>query len=130
MPSAFREEAEANYQRGEACYTGRGALQDYAKAREFYEKAAALGHAEAEFRLGWLHDHGRGVPRDAATARAWYERAALKGSASAQYNLGVLYKKGRGVPPRRDEGARLVGASRNERPRRSAGESCSALPER
>jgi TPR repeat protein len=93
-----REQAEADYRRGEECYTGRGALQDYAKAREWYEKAAALGHAEAEFRLGWLHDHGRGVPRDAATARMWYERAARKGSANAQYNLGVLYKKGRGVP--------------------------------
>ena len=93
-----RERAEADYRCGEECYTGRGALQDYAKAREFFERAAALGHAEAEFRLGWLHDHGRGVPRDAATARAWYERGAARGSANAQYNLGVLYKKGRGVP--------------------------------
>jgi TPR repeat protein/tRNA A-37 threonylcarbamoyl transferase component Bud32 len=95
---SLHEQAEAAYRRGEECYTGRGALQDYARARAFYEQAAALGHAEAEFRLGWLHDHGRGVPRDAATARTWYERAARKGSASAQYNLGVLYKKGRGVP--------------------------------
>ncbi|MBN9119595.1 MAG: SEL1-like repeat protein [Planctomycetes bacterium] len=94
----LREQAETHYRRGEECYTGRGALQDYAKAREWYEKAAALGHAEAEFRLGWLHDHGRGVPRDAVAARAWYERAAAQGNANAQYNLGVLYKKGRGVP--------------------------------
>jgi TPR repeat protein/tRNA A-37 threonylcarbamoyl transferase component Bud32 len=93
-----RAEAETHYRRGEECYTGRGALQDYAKAREWYEKAAAHGHAEAEFRLGWLHDHGRGVPRDAAAARAWYERAARNGSAGAMYHLGVLYKKGRGVP--------------------------------
>jgi TPR repeat protein/tRNA A-37 threonylcarbamoyl transferase component Bud32 len=93
-----RERAEAEYRRGEGCYAGRGALQDYAKARACYERAAALGHAEAEFRLGWLHDHGRGVPRDVAAARAWYERAAAKGSANAQYHLGVLYKKGRGVP--------------------------------
>jgi hypothetical protein len=100
-PSALAgsaEEAAEAYRRGEECYTGRGALQDYAKAREWYEKAAALGHAEAEFRLGWLHDHGRGVPRDAAAARGWYERAAARGSAGAQFNLAVLYKKGRGVP--------------------------------
>ena len=99
MPDAERrEQAEAHYRRGEECYTGRGALQDYARAREWYERAAALGHAEAEFRLGWLHDHGRGVPRDAAAARTWYEKAAAQGNANAQYNLGVLYKKGRGVP--------------------------------
>jgi TPR repeat protein/tRNA A-37 threonylcarbamoyl transferase component Bud32 len=96
--AASREQAEADFRQGEECYTGRGALQDYAKARAFYEKAAALGHAGAEFRLGWLHDHGRGVPRDAATARAWYERAAVQGNANAQFNLGLLYKKGRGVP--------------------------------
>jgi|GEM_PF-3285941 len=93
-----REQAEADYRRGEACYTGRGSLQDYVKAREWFEKAAVQGHAEAEFRLGWLHDHGRGVPRDAALARVWYERAAAQGNPDAQYNLGVLYKKGRGVP--------------------------------
>jgi TPR repeat protein/tRNA A-37 threonylcarbamoyl transferase component Bud32 len=97
-PAGNSAEAEIDYRRGEECYTGRGALQDYAKAREWYEKAARAGHAEAEFRLGWLHDHGRGVPRDAATARTWYERAALKRNANALYNLGVLYKKGRGVP--------------------------------
>ncbi len=92
-----REQAEADFRLGEACYTGRGALQDYAKARECFERAAALGHAGAECRLGWLHDHGRGVPRDAAVARAWYERAAAQENATAQYHLGVLYKKGRGV---------------------------------
>ncbi|MBM3983468.1 MAG: hypothetical protein FJ304_25005 [Planctomycetes bacterium] len=93
-----RARADEDYRRGEECYTGRGALHDYAMAREFYERAAALGHAEAEFRLGWLHDHGRGVPRDAIAARAWYERAAAHGSANGLYHLGVLYKKGRGVP--------------------------------
>jgi TPR repeat protein/tRNA A-37 threonylcarbamoyl transferase component Bud32 len=92
-----REEADEYHRRGEACYTGRGALQDYAKAREWYEKAAAIGHAEAEFRLGWLHDHGRGTPRDATAARTWYERAAARGSANAKYHLGVLFHKGRGV---------------------------------
>lgn len=92
-----REEAEEHYRQGEACYAGRGALQDYAKAREWYERAAALGHAEAEFRLGWLHDHGRGTPRDANAARTWYERAAVRGSANAKYHLGVLFHKGRGV---------------------------------
>jgi TPR repeat protein/tRNA A-37 threonylcarbamoyl transferase component Bud32 len=97
-PVGNPEEAQEHYQKGEACYTGRGALQDYAKAREWYEKAAALGHAEAEFRLGWLHDHGRGTPRDAGAARIWYERAAARGSGNAKYHLGVLFHKGRGVP--------------------------------
>src|SRR5262249_55144615 len=72
------EEANEYHRRGEACYTGRGALQDYAKAREWYEKAAAIGHAEAEFRLGWLHDHARGTPRHPTAARTSDERAPAR----------------------------------------------------
>ncbi|MBQ6986515.1 MAG: SEL1-like repeat protein, partial [Oscillibacter sp.] len=52
-----QEDAEALYQRGEDYYYGRnGVAQDYAKAREYYEQAAAKGHAEALNNLGYLYD--------------------------------------------------------------------------
>jgi TPR repeat protein len=38
--------------------------RDYAKAREWYEKAAEGGDARAMFFLGWLYYLGRGVARD------------------------------------------------------------------
>jgi len=77
---------------------GQGVPQDYARAREWYEKAAAQGNKEAQFNLGRLYAQGRGVPLDYAMGRQWYEKAAAQGDAAAQLNLGGLYAKGQGVP--------------------------------
>ena len=71
--------------------------QDYAKAREWYEKAADKGDASAMNNLGLLYHNGQGVAQDYAKAREWYEKAADKGDASAMTNLGVLYHNGQGV---------------------------------
>jgi TPR repeat protein len=71
--------------------------QDYAKAREWYEKAAAKDEASALVNLGVLYDNGQGVAQDYAKAREWYEKAAAKDEASALVNLGLLYANGQGV---------------------------------
>ena len=62
--------------------TASGVTQDYAKAREWYEKAAAAGDAVAMSQLGLLYDNGQGVAQDYAKAREWYEKAAAKGDAT------------------------------------------------
>jgi TPR repeat protein len=54
---------------------GEGVTQDYAKAREWYEKAADKGGALGMFRLGRLYH----LTQDYAKAREWYEKAADKG---------------------------------------------------
>jgi TPR repeat protein len=77
--------------------------QDYAKAREWYEKSAAKDHvlaALAMSNLGGLFANGQGVPQDYAKAREWWEKAAAKDNvlaAEAMYNLGVIYEHGDGV---------------------------------
>jgi TPR repeat protein/energy-coupling factor transporter ATP-binding protein EcfA2 len=76
---------------------GFGVAQDYAKAREWYEKAADKGEAGAMNNLGWLYDNGQGVAQDYAKAREWYEKAADKGAANAMNSLALLYNNGRGV---------------------------------
>jgi TPR repeat protein len=76
---------------------GQGVAQDYVKARDWYEKAAANGYANAMFSLGGLYESGAGVAQDYAKAREWYEKSADKGEAEAMTNLGVLYEKGYGV---------------------------------
>ena len=76
---------------------GQGVAQDYAKAREWYEKAAAKGDAIAMSNLGGLYGGGRGVAQDYAKAREWSEKAADKGNAIAISNLGLLYESGQGV---------------------------------
>jgi TPR repeat protein len=82
---------------GKSYASGRGVAQDYAKAREWYEKAAARDAVSAMNNLGWLYANGQGVAQDYAKAREWYEKAAAKGDAPAMNNLGWLYRNGQGV---------------------------------
>ena len=77
---------------------GDGVPQDYAKAREWYEKAADKGRGDAMLGLGLLYDLGQGVAQDYAKARGWYEKAADKGDVNAMRDLGLLYENGHGVP--------------------------------
>jgi TPR repeat protein len=72
---------------------GFGVAHDYAKAREWYEKAAA-GNEMAMGYLGLLYEKGFGVAQDFDKAREWYEKAAEKGDTSAKARLEQL-------PPRR-----------------------------
>jgi TPR repeat protein len=77
---------------------GQGVAQDYAKAREWYEKAADKGNAAAMSGIGLLYANGRGVAQDYAKAREWFERAAERGDATAMFSIGLLYANGEGVP--------------------------------
>ena len=67
---------------------GRSATsQDYAKAREWYEKAAAAGNVDAMISLGLLYNSGQGVAQDYAKARELYQKAADRGNAEAKTRL-------------------------------------------
>jgi uncharacterized protein len=83
---------------GDAYDSGEGVPQDYAKAREWYDKAAAKGHDGAMVGLGLLYENGQGVPQDYVKAREWFEKAAAKDNAYAMVNLGVIFENGKGVP--------------------------------
>ena len=98
LERANRGDAEAQTYLGFLYDNGRGVPQDYARAQQWWEQAAAQGNAWAQFNLGVLYDNGRGVPQDYAKARQWYEQAAARGNAWAQTGLGFLYAKGQGVP--------------------------------
>jgi hypothetical protein len=69
---------------------GLGVAQDYAKAREWYEKAAAKGNTFAMFALGNHYANGLGVAQDYGKAREWYEKAAAKGDTVAKEQLKML----------------------------------------
>jgi hypothetical protein len=68
-----------------------------AKAKEYYEKAAAQGDAYAQTNLGIMYNNGEGVTKDLAKAKEYYEKAAAQGDAYAQNSLGFMYLKGDGV---------------------------------
>ena len=95
---AVHGSAISMYDLGIAYGNGRGVAQDYAKAREWYEKAAAKDYVDAMVNLGVLYENGRGVPQDYAKAGEWYEKAAVKDNANAMFNLGLVYEHGKGVP--------------------------------
>lgn len=90
--------AEDYFNRGWMYAKGQGVAQDYGQARQWYEKAAAVGSAAAMQNLGVLYRDGQGVPQDYEQARQWFEKGAAAGEASAMQNLGVLYRDGQGVP--------------------------------
>jgi TPR repeat protein len=62
--------------------------QDYAQAKQWYEKAADQNHRLAQFNLGQMFAHGQGVPKSDSMAEKWIRMAAEGGDAGAQFNLG------------------------------------------
>jgi TPR repeat protein len=62
---------------------GRGAPADFARARQWYRRAAERGQAWAATKLALMHRDGRGAPRDLAAARAWLAEAVSAGDRDA-----------------------------------------------
>ena len=96
-PLADNGNANAQYNMGVLYDEGYGVEQDYAKARQWYEKAAAQNYAKAEHNLGIMYQSGHGVEKSSAKAAEWFKRAAEHGEPAAQNNLAVLYVRGQGV---------------------------------
>ncbi|TCM56119.1 localization factor PodJL [Rhizobium sp. PP-F2F-G48] len=104
VPAALADAARAGdpkaYFEIGAVYTeGRGVKADFAKAAEWYQRAADAGVVPAQYRLGSLYEKGTGVPRDPAKARALYQQAAESGNANAMHNLAVMLASGNGTNP-------------------------------
>lgn len=91
-------------------YTKENIEQIYKNAANWYEKAAAQGHAqaqfkleaiqggaEAQFKLGKRYEKGEGMPQDYVETANWYRMAAEQGFAEAQNKLGFMYGNGKGV---------------------------------
>ena len=69
---------------GDHYFYGRGVEQDYAKAMEWYRRAAHQGFANAQHNIGALYENGWGVAKDIDLAKVWYQRAAEQGDAFAE----------------------------------------------
>ena len=81
---------EAMYSLGNSYYS----KNDYKKAFEWYEKAAAKGDADAMNNLGLCYEYGRGVDKDEKKAVEWFKKAADKGHSDAKKKLkelGITY---------------------------------------
>jgi hypothetical protein len=76
MGQAESGDAEAQNYVGEIYLKGLGTEPDYAKARDWFEKAAAQGDKRARINLGYLYEQGLGVPKDIAKALNLYGEAS------------------------------------------------------
>ena len=90
---------------------GQGVAQDYAKAREWYEKAADKDDATAMRNLGMLYANGLGVTQDYATRRAsGTKRPPSKGDAARHDGTSACFTRTvrawRRTTPRRASGSR------------------------
>ena len=83
-----------------------GLTRDYARALEWYRRAAEQDYAAACYSVGWYYDRGRVVKEDPVIAARWYRRAALAGDAKAANHLAIAYDEGRGVREDKEEAFR------------------------
>ena len=102
------EQSGAMMTNGRACYvvgyaydTGRGWPLDKVRARQFYEKSAALGEPLAWKNLARMQLAGEGGPPDHAAAAVWLQKAADAQDGMSYLYLARMYHNGDGVP--RDE---------------------------
>lgn len=66
--------------------------QDFAKAKECYEKAVELGEPFGYVSLGALYEEGYGVEKDLEKAAEYYRLAIENGRTDAQPFLDALEK--------------------------------------
>ncbi len=90
-------QADAQNELGLRYNEGRGLPQNFALAKDWFQKAADQGHAGAQVNLGTLYFLGQGAPESDQMALSWFRRAAEQRNALAFAKLGLMYAQGRGV---------------------------------
>lgn len=73
--------------------TGQGVNQDYAKAAEWYRKAAEKGNATAQAQIGNMYFQGRGVAQSYVYAYMWLDLASKQGNRQARESKSLVKKK-------------------------------------
>ena len=89
---AAQGDAKAQFTLGWRYAKGLGGLpQDYAKAREWYEKAAAQGNTDPMAQLAKFYEEGLGgLPKDYTKAMEWWEKAVANESPEVRSQLPKL----------------------------------------
>ena len=80
----------------------------YAKAYEWYQKAAANGQTSAYNNMGRLLIEGKGVEQDIEAGLRCYDIAIESGNLESLYNLAILYYEGKGVAKDRKKAKKLM----------------------
>ncbi|MGE4318586.1 MAG: DUF1566 domain-containing protein [Deferribacterales bacterium] len=89
--------ADADYDRGDDLFYGRGVRQNYAEALNSYIKSAENKNPDAMNNAGYMLRMGLGTEKNDAEAFKWYTMSADSGNILGMYNLGLMYKNGIGT---------------------------------
>lgn len=76
---------------------GQRVPQDYSKAIECFQKAAAQGKTQTQGNIGYLNAFDLGVSKDEAQAVGWFKKVVEQGHSVFQLNLATMYNEGLGV---------------------------------
>lgn len=88
----YEDDPEAEYQLGIIYEYGNDEInQDFAKAMEWYERAAMWDHADAYSALGYFYLTGTYVEQDYDLAQVNFEQAVMLGSKEAEVGLARVY---------------------------------------
>ena len=105
LPNVRRNHGIGSYEAanllGQLYETGQCVRQNFERAAELYEEAAAQNHEGAQLLLGQLYVLGLGVPKDLGRARILFRRAALtfaEGGVQDYINAAKYYLRSREVP--------------------------------
>ncbi|MGH6711232.1 MAG: tetratricopeptide repeat protein, partial [Bradyrhizobium sp.] len=94
----YAGDAKAMTMIGELYSGALGVKRDYAKAAEWYQRAADGGDREGMFALAMMKLSGRGGPVNREQAVKLLASAAKLGNPKAAYNLALLYLDGQTLP--------------------------------
>src|ERR1019366_1427359 len=83
---------------GELYANALGVKRDYARAADWYKRAADGGDREAMFALAMMRLEGRGAPANREDAVKLLASSAKLGNPKAAYNLALLYLDGQTLP--------------------------------
>ncbi len=97
IESTDPKDPDTQFELAQHYFKGTGTKQDYAKALEWYTKAAEQGHTGAMFKVGQCFYKGLGTGEDRAEALKWYERAGDSGHSQAAFTAGQMYYTGDGT---------------------------------
>ena len=78
---------------------GRGVIQNFNLAHEYYKRGIEQGYIESMYNVGLMCMEGRGVEKDVQKALAMFEAAAREDHAPATYMMGVMRMQGYGYTP-------------------------------
>ena len=97
-PAAEKGDARAQFYLGEAFNKGRGEVQDFAEAANWYRKAAAQNNVDAQETLCSMYFFGQaGITQDYGEAIKYCSPAGKQGKPYPAYLGAYMYEFGKGV---------------------------------